>query len=230
MVSLWYSELIEWFVTAELRSPREEQNWSRSRRGRAIGKHGNTIRYREIGERLPDKANIALICEELGTDKARAAFLRHVIEQLHAGPRVVSDLGKRNLFIVENAERTYLELRKWDPILLNGLLQTEAYHMKRLAEPLDATHYRLEGSSMVEFTSWRKSSRSISTAQSECVECRQSWRKSTRSANGSSMDCVEARNIATGFQVRDSKLGHDSPVFYLTASEFTGLLRVASRS
>ncbi|WP_307793021.1 hypothetical protein [Glycomyces niveus] len=40
---------------------------------------------------------------------------------------------------------------------------------------------------------------------------------------------MEARNTDAGFQVRDSKLGHDSPVFDLTASDFTGLLRVADR-
>jgi hypothetical protein len=82
---------------------------------------------------------------------------------------------------------------------------------------------------MVEFTSWRKSARSNATAQADCVECRQSWRKSTRSANSGQSDCVEARNTAAGFQVRDSKLGHDSPVFDLTAADFTGLLRVADR-
>jgi hypothetical protein len=82
---------------------------------------------------------------------------------------------------------------------------------------------------MAEFTSWRKSARSDSDADPNCVECRQSWRKSTRSSDGAQSDCVEARNTAAGFQVRDSKLGHDSPVFDLSASDFTGLLRVADR-
>lgn len=82
---------------------------------------------------------------------------------------------------------------------------------------------------MVEFTSWRKSNRSNNTAEPDCVECRQSWRKSTRSNDTGQTDCVEARNTAAGFQVRDSKLGHDSPVFDLSASDFTGLLRVADR-
>jgi hypothetical protein len=82
---------------------------------------------------------------------------------------------------------------------------------------------------MVEYTSWRKSTRSSDTADADCVECRQTWRKSSRSNNTAQTDCVEARNIAAGFQVRDSKLGHDSPVFDLTAADFTGLLRVADR-
>ncbi|MFC3491605.1 DUF397 domain-containing protein [Glycomyces rhizosphaerae] len=82
---------------------------------------------------------------------------------------------------------------------------------------------------MVEFTSWRKSTRSSDTAEADCVECRRSWRKSTRSDSDTDPNCVEARNTVAGFQVRDSKLGHDSPVFDLTASDFTGLLRVTDR-
>jgi hypothetical protein len=57
-----------------------------------------------------------------------------------------------------------------------------------------------------------------------------SWRKSSRSNNSAQADCVEARNTDSGFQVRDSKLGHDSPVFDLSSSDFTGLLRVADRA
>ncbi|GAA2161289.1 MULTISPECIES: DUF397 domain-containing protein [Glycomyces] len=82
---------------------------------------------------------------------------------------------------------------------------------------------------MVEYTNWRKSTRSSDSGQPNCVECRQTWRKSTRSSNTADADCVEARNTAAGFQVRDSKLGHESPVFDLSASDFTGLLRVADR-
>lgn len=82
---------------------------------------------------------------------------------------------------------------------------------------------------MVEYTSWRKSTLSSNSGQTDCVECRQTWRKSTRSSDSGQTNCVEARNTDSGFQVRDSKLGHDSPVFDLTASDFTGLLRVADR-
>ncbi|MEU5153023.1 DUF397 domain-containing protein [Glycomyces sp. NPDC021274] len=82
---------------------------------------------------------------------------------------------------------------------------------------------------MVEHTSWRKSTRSSNSGQTDCIECRQTWRKSTRSSDSGQTNCVEARNTDSGFQVRDSKLGHDSPVFDLTASDFTGLLRVADR-
>ncbi|SDL72670.1 protein of unknown function [Glycomyces sambucus] len=76
----------------------------------------------------------------------------------------------------------------------------------------------------MEYTSWRKSTRSSNTANSDCVECRQTWRKSSRSNNTSNADCVEARSTTTGFQVRDSKLQHESPVFELSAEDFTSFL------
>lgn len=54
------------------------------------------------------------------------------------------------------------------------------------------------------------------------------WRKSSRSG-GDGDNCVEARVAATGFQVRDSKLGESSPIFDLKTLEFTSLLRSAER-
>lgn len=51
-----------------------------------------------------------------------------------------------------------------------------------------------------------------------------SWRKSSFSGDGDYTNCVEARSTGPDFQVRDSKLGHDSPVFDLTSGDFTALL------
>jgi hypothetical protein len=80
-------------------------------------------------------------------------------------------------------------------------------------------------------TEWRKSSRSSGQNDSDCVEARvSSWRKSSRSTGASDNECVEARAIAADFQVRDSKLGDESPVFDLPVSDFTGLLRAAGRA
>lgn len=80
---------------------------------------------------------------------------------------------------------------------------------------------------MTEFTGWRKSSRSSGADDSNCVECRVTWRKSTRSGGGDDSQCLEARPQSGGFQVRDSKLGHDSPIFDLGAPDFKALLTAA---
>lgn len=55
------------------------------------------------------------------------------------------------------------------------------------------------------------------------------WRKSTRSQGTADSNCVEARTAAGGFQVRDSKLGAESPIFDLASEEFVSLLRAAQR-
>lgn len=54
------------------------------------------------------------------------------------------------------------------------------------------------------------------------------WRKSKRSTDQGA-NCVEARSEESGFAVRDSKLGDDSPVFALDANGFQSLLRAAQR-
>ncbi|MFG3339547.1 DUF397 domain-containing protein [Glycomyces sp. NPDC048151] len=80
---------------------------------------------------------------------------------------------------------------------------------------------------MTGFTSWRKSSRSSGADDSQCVECRVTWRKSSRSNSGDDSNCLEARSQSGAFQVRDSKLGHGSPVFDLTVIDFKALLAAA---
>jgi hypothetical protein len=69
---------------------------------------------------------------------------------------------------------------------------------------------------------WRKSSRSGNNG--DCVE----WRKSSRSTNNGA--CVEARTHEGVMQVRDSKLGEDSPVFSVTGADFTSMLTGLKRS
>ncbi|GAA1672692.1 hypothetical protein GCM10009830_18590 [Glycomyces endophyticus] len=78
-------------------------------------------------------------------------------------------------------------------------------------------------------TVWRKSTRSGSGDNTSCVEVRKAWRKSTRSGSGNNTDCVEVAFCAddAGFHLRDSKLDSDSPVFDLSASDFTALAKAA---
>ncbi|MFC3491081.1 DUF397 domain-containing protein [Glycomyces rhizosphaerae] len=53
------------------------------------------------------------------------------------------------------------------------------------------------------------------------------WRKSSRSSGADDSQCIEARSQTGGFQVRDSKLGHDSPIFDLGSTDFKALLTAA---
>lgn len=54
------------------------------------------------------------------------------------------------------------------------------------------------------------------------------WRKSSRSGN-SGANCVEIRANDGKFEVRDSKLGDDSPIFGMNTEEFVSLMRAAQR-
>jgi hypothetical protein len=56
-----------------------------------------------------------------------------------------------------------------------------------------------------------------------------SWRKSSRSSNSGDNNCLEARVADGQFQVRDSKLGEDSPIFSLDREQFKSVLRAAQR-
>lgn len=77
---------------------------------------------------------------------------------------------------------------------------------------------------------WRKSSRSASGPNDQCVEARQvsglarEWRKSSRSAGGPNDQCVEARRADLVVQVRDSKLGEDSPILDASPADWRGFL------
>lgn len=57
---------------------------------------------------------------------------------------------------------------------------------------------------------WRKSSRSSSTGDGNCVEVAcihdAPWRKSSRSSGSGDGNCVEVAPVATSVAVRDSKL------------------------
>jgi hypothetical protein len=52
------------------------------------------------------------------------------------------------------------------------------------------------------------------------------WRKARRS-NDAGANCVEARTNEGAFEVRDSKLGEESPIFGVNVTEFKALLRAA---
>ena len=132
-----YRKFGESYLTAEVNTISQEAGWNRSQFAVVTGKSGNTIKAWMEGGRIPDKANLAFICEQAGIEPARKQFILHVREQLHRGSELVSDLDNRNLYIVESAERTYPIHIKWDPLLPSALLQTEALHMKLLADPMD---------------------------------------------------------------------------------------------
>lgn len=58
------------------------------------------------------------------------------------------------------------------------------------------------------------------------------WRKASYSADPADygQHCVESRTAGSGFQIRDSKLGDDSPIFTVPATAYAALLASAART
>lgn len=78
---------------------------------------------------------------------------------------------------------------------------------------------------------WRKSSRSASGADQNCVEAG-TWRKGTRSASGGNANCVEAGACTChGVAIRDSKLPTtgDYPTLSISRADWTALLSTIKR-
>lgn len=74
---------------------------------------------------------------------------------------------------------------------------------------------------------WKESSRSDQSG-GDCVEVRyltSEWRKSSRS-DQSGGNCLEARALDSVVQVRDTKLGEDSPVLDIAPRDWLALLAV----
>ncbi|GAA1688111.1 hypothetical protein GCM10009830_39620 [Glycomyces endophyticus] len=78
---------------------------------------------------------------------------------------------------------------------------------------------------MQNVTAWRKSTRSSSGSDGNCVELRRSWRRSTRSNAAGTNECVEISPCQdTGFHLRDSKLGDASPLLDLSDRDLAALI------
>jgi hypothetical protein len=55
------------------------------------------------------------------------------------------------------------------------------------------------------------------------------WRKSSRSASGPNDQCLEARRADPVVQVRDSKLGSDSPILVASVADWRGFLSAVAK-
>ena len=80
-------------------------------------------------------------------------------------------------------------------------------------------------------TSWRKSSRSSSGGNGQCVEVaclnEHAWRKSSRSSGGGNGNCVEVAPVSPAtVAIRDSKIsnGHDYPVLSVDTATWAGFI------
>lgn len=127
------SRVADWFVEAELNALTGETVLTFQQLAEEIGVSSRTITNYLAGATRPKAGMAAAFARACGATEKRADFLSHVIKQLDNG-RIVSDLGSRNIFIVERAEATAGEIFKWEPWLVHGPCQIKQYHMEKVPE------------------------------------------------------------------------------------------------
>ncbi|MEU5153024.1 Scr1 family TA system antitoxin-like transcriptional regulator [Glycomyces sp. NPDC021274] len=132
-----YQKFARAYLTAEVNTISQDAGWTPNKFARVMSKSSTTIRAWLDGSRIPDKGNLSLLCDQAEVEPDRKRFILHVSDQLLKNSELISDLEERNLYIVESGERTYPVHVKWNPLLLSAVLQTEPYHMKVLAGPME---------------------------------------------------------------------------------------------
>lgn len=127
------SRVADWFVLAELNALAAETVLTQQQIADEVGVSSRTITNYLTGETRPKAGLAAYFAKACGATEKRADFLSHAIKQLDNGG-IVSDVGTRNIFIVERAEATSGEIFKWEPWFIHGPCQIEQYHMEKLPE------------------------------------------------------------------------------------------------
>lgn len=127
------SRVADWFVGAELNALAGETDLTMQQVAEEVGVSSRTITNYLTGVTRPKAGMAAAFAKACGATEKRADFLSHVIKQLDNG-RIVSDLGIRNIFIIERAEATSGEIFKWEPLYIPGPAQIEQYHTQKLPE------------------------------------------------------------------------------------------------
>lgn len=121
------SKLAKWFIGAEIYALRSLIKISQVDLGRKLGYGYQTIASWERGIRVPKVSIIKDLCDMAKVEEARKQFLLFVAEN-HREPDIVANLDWRRISILEQAERTYGEVFKFENSYIPGPLQLQGYH------------------------------------------------------------------------------------------------------
>ncbi|MCD0446624.1 helix-turn-helix transcriptional regulator [Glycomyces sp. A-F 0318] len=127
------SRVAEWYVLAELAALITESDLTYAQIAEPLGVSTRTVQNYVSGDTRPKAGMAARLAQICGAAEKRIDFLTHVISQLDSGV-IVSDLNKRNIFIVERGEATAGEIWKFEPMYVPGPFQTLRYHLEMLPE------------------------------------------------------------------------------------------------
>lgn len=135
------SRLAKWYITAELTALRAILGLSEAGLARALGVSAATIRNWESGKTVPLRSVAKDIGQMAGVEQSRIDFLCFVIDNYKV-PGLVANLHTRNVRMVEQAERTYGSIFKFEPEYVPGPLQLPGYQDEVLPSSKDATEAR----------------------------------------------------------------------------------------
>lgn len=125
------SRLAKWYITAELTALRAILGLSEAGLARALGVSAATIRNWESGKTVPLRSVAKDIGQMAGVEQSRIDFLCFVIDNYKV-PGLVANLHTRNVRMVEQAERTYGSIFKYESVYIPGPFQLDGYHNELL--------------------------------------------------------------------------------------------------
>ncbi|WP_335986597.1 Scr1 family TA system antitoxin-like transcriptional regulator [Glycomyces sp. MUSA5-2] len=128
------SRLAKWYITAELTALRAILGLSEAGLARALGVSAATIRNWESGKTVPLRSVAKDIGQMAGVEQSRIDFLCFVIDNYKV-PGLVANLHTRNVRMIEQAERTYGYMFKYESTFIPGPSQLDGYQHEVLRQP-----------------------------------------------------------------------------------------------
>jgi len=130
------SRLAKWYITAELIALRTILGLTEAGLANLLGVSPGTIRNWESGKTVPLRSVAKDIGQMAGVEQSRIDFLCFVIDNYKV-PGLVANLHTRNVRMVEQAERTYGYIFKFEPEYVPGPLQLSGYQDEVLPNSKD---------------------------------------------------------------------------------------------
>jgi transcriptional regulator with XRE-family HTH domain len=124
------SKLAKWLPGREVRVRRLERKLSQAAVGRFVKRTDQTVAKWERGEKCPDVGQMWALAAHLGMDEELKSYMIQIAENEHE-ENFRAD-RRLNALCLSMAERSDGEIKKWEPIFIPGIAQTQAYHFKLL--------------------------------------------------------------------------------------------------
>ncbi|HEY1093759.1 MAG TPA: Scr1 family TA system antitoxin-like transcriptional regulator [Glycomyces sp.] len=124
------SKLAKWLPGREVRVRRLERKLSQAAVGRFVKRTDQTVAKWERGEKCPDVGQMWALAAHLGMDDQLKSYMIQIAETEHE-ENFRAD-RRFNALCLRMAELSDGEIRKWEPVFIPGIAQTQGYHFNFL--------------------------------------------------------------------------------------------------